>query len=204
MKNNFKPNGLQYGVYTFLVNEDHTQACMDFNPTDEKYSADLIDSSFNREVEFLSYLQSSNVEWIPDGLFIDRESRKIYFNWYGNTCEDRLPPDWKNQLEHIIVELDKFKIYKPSFYPKCFYTDSNNKIRTYSFYTACTHNASIVDVAFYKPILNPDRLAIVESLAVNGKLDIRLLIEQAFLNYIKWPDDTLRTIYLKLLKSKSE
>ena len=51
---------------------------------------------------------------------------------------------------------------------------------------------------FYKPILNEDRLRLVEQLSVDGNLDMKLLVERAFNDYIKWPGDPLPTIYKKV------
>lgn len=204
MENNFKPNGLHQGLFTLLVNEDQTQACLDFNPTDQKYPKELVESSFMRECRMLFDLKGYNVSWMPEHVNVDIGRKKIYFDWYGNSCEDFLPDNWQLQLENIVKDLHKYKIYKPNFYPKCFYTDQNGTLRAYSFYTSCNYNESIIDVDFYKPILNPDRLEVVEKLAVNGKLDVALLYERACLDYIQWPDNALREIYLKVLKSSSE
>lgn len=197
----FNPNGLQNGVYIFTVNENHTRACLDFNPIGDRYHTSLIQSSFDREAYFLQKLQDLDTHWIPQNIVIDRKNRKIYFDWYGNTCEDYLPTDWKTQLEHIIYELNELQIYKPSFYRKCFYSDNIGKLRTYSFYTACDYKDSFVDVDFYRPILNDDRKQLVEKLSKNGKLDVSLLIEKAFLEYLDWPDNVLKDCYFKFLKS---
>jgi len=114
-----------------------------------------------------------------------------------------LPTDWKTQLENIVYYLNEYQIYKPAFYRKCFYCDNVGKLRTYSFYTACEYNDSVIDIDFYMPILNEDRKQLVETLAKNRKLDVSLLIEKAFLEYIDWPDNVLKDCYFRFLKSKS-
>ena len=48
---------------------------------------------------------------------------------------------------------------------------------------------------FYKSILNDDRLELVNKLAIDGKLDMGILIEHAFNDYIEWPDNALKEIF---------
>ena len=184
------------GIYQSLISKNQECFCMDFNPTSTRYPDMLVQSSFDREVKYLKAL--SKYAWSPEVTNIDYTSRKIYFKWYGNTCEDRLPEDFEIQLEQIVSDLHSEGIYKPSFYPKYFYVDQNNCIHTYTFYSASDYSEQPIDIEFYRPILNHDRLAIVEKLAPDGKLDVKLLIEQAFNNYIKWPSDILPKIYERI------
>lgn len=188
----FRLYGNVHGIYKSLVNKDNNVFCMDFNPDDPKYTHELIQSSFEREVKYLTTL---NYSWMPEVIDINPSTRQIYFKWYGNTCEHLLPKNYKEQLLSIVTDLDKEKIYKPSFYPKYFYVDNNQSMHAFTFYSACDYTEQPIDINFYKPILNPDRLTIVEDLAVNGKLDIKLLIEKAFKEYIIWPNNPLPEIY---------
>lgn len=188
----FRLHGNIHGIYRSLVNETDDVFCMDFNPTDLKYPHELIQSSFEREVRYLTTL---DYIWMPEVIEIESSNRRIYFKWYGNTCEQQIPTDYKEQLLSIVKDLDKEKVYKPSFYPKYFYVDNNNLMHAFTFYSACDYSEQPIGIDFYKPILNPDRLAVVEKLSIDGKLDVRLLIEKAFNEYIEWPDNPLPEIY---------
>lgn len=182
------------GIFILEISND--TACMNFNPQNRKYSKQLIDSSFQRELRILNKIQ--NYKWAPEITVIQESDRKIFFKWYNNTCENQLPINWKYQLEQIVQDLHREKIYKPNFYPKCFYTDSQDLIHSYIFYSSSEYDEQPIDIDFYKPILNPDRLKTVEKISIEGKVDMKLLIEQAFKDYIVWPDHALQDIYEKV------
>jgi len=169
---------------------------MDFNPIGTRYPQKLVTSSFERECRYLQRL--SNYNWYPEVIGCDYTNRKIYFNWYHNTCEDKLSTNWKEQLEIIVRDLAEQQIYKPSFYPKFFYIDNNDNMRAYAFYSASDRSEQPISMEFYRPILNPERATLVDRLEVNGKLDMDVLQWHAFNNYIKWPEDILPVIYQKV------
>ena len=178
-------------IYKFTVDGD--TACMDFNPEDPKYPEALIVSSYRRERRFLIGLQ--DYAWCPEDLTFDTANRKIFFKWYNNTCEDQLPNNWQEQLMQIARDMHQEEFYKPSFYPKYFYTDNNGQIHAFNFYTAFDYLESPVDVDFYRPILNADREELINSISVDGKLDIKTLMYYAFNEYIQWPEGSLKTIW---------
>lgn len=182
------------GIFNLVVNGD--VACMDFNPEGNRYPQDLVTSSFEREYNYLQQL--SDYEWCPEVIQYDYANRKIYFKWYGNTCEEKLSTNWKEQLETIVRDLAEQRIYKPSFYTKFFYVDNNDNMRAYAFYSASNRSEQPISMDFYRPILNPHRAALVDTLAVNGLLDMSVLQFHAFTDYIKWPDNYLSEIYQRV------
>ena len=190
-------NIINQGIFTLEINGN--VACMNFNPDDSKYTHELIESSYTRECKFIDKISKYN--WAPQNVQINEPNRKIYFSWHGNTGEDMLPDRWKAQLEQIAIDLHSERIYKPNFYPKCFYTDSNNQLHSYIFYSSSSYDEQPIGIDFYKPILNDDRLELITKLETNGMLDMKILIEHAFTDYIKWPDDYLREIYNRVLKT---
>jgi len=184
------------GIYVPLINEEHSIFCMDFNPVDTKYSLELIDSSFSREIKYLSIFKNKN--WCPEVIDIDYQKKKIYFK-FGIDCETFLPEDFEEQLELIVRELKEAKVYKPSFYPKYFFIDKNNIMKAFNFYTAFDEDEQPLSVEFYRPILNNDRESLINKISENnGLLDIKKLMYHAFNNYIIWPNDSLKRIYKKI------
>lgn len=185
---------LDQGIFNLEISNG--TACMNFNSGNPKYSKELILSSWNREIKFLDKILK--YPWAPEDLKIDHNQKKLSFKWYGNTCETVLPNNWKNQLEQIVNDLKYEKIYKPNFYQKCFYVDNSNQIHAFVFYSSSSYDEQPIDIDFYRPILNDDRLKTVEQLSSNNKLDMKLLIERAFTDYIVWPENALVDIYKKV------
>lgn len=179
------------GIFALEINGN--VASMNFNTSNEKYSRELIESSFARERDNL--LKIISYKWAPEILEINPHTKRISFKWYDNTCEDALPEDWKAQLQNIVHDLHQERLYKPNFYPKCFYVDDNNIVHAFVFYSTSSYDEQPISMDFYKPILNEDRLALVEQLSTDGKLDMGTLIKHAFNDYIVWPENALADIY---------
>jgi hypothetical protein len=182
------------GIFNLVV--DGKRAVMDFNPTGTRYPQELINSSFDREKRYL--LKLIKYSWAPEILEINPHTRQIAFKWYENTCEDFVPADYAEQLEQITKDLHSEGIYKPSFYEKFFYTDANEQMHAYAFYSASDVSEQPINMEFYRPILNPQRAALVEQLEQNGTLDMGILVKHAFTDYIKWPADPLPGIYQRV------
>jgi hypothetical protein len=183
------------GIFNLVIEKGI--ACMDFNPSSGRYPEQLVNSSFEREFRYLRQLHGRT--WSPEVVNYDFLTRRIYFKWYDNTCEQKLSTNWKEQLENIVRDLAQLQIYKPSFYPKFFYVDDKNNMRAYAFYSASDASEQPIAMDFYRPILNADRAAVVDSLvSEDGKLDMKHLVKRAFTDYIKWPDDALKEIYYKV------
>lgn len=185
---------LNSGIFDLQM--DHNRACMDFNPQNPKYTEELINSSFNRECEFLHKVNKYN--WSPKNLEINSKDRKIYFDWFNNTGDNYLPNNWESQLENIVRDLHYLRIYKPNLYMKNFFTDSNEILHAYVFYSSSSYDEQPISMNFYKPLLNEDRLALVDTLTVDEKLHMKVLIEHAYTNYIDWPCGALKQIYHKV------
>lgn len=171
-------------------------AVLDFNPSDSKYSKELVDSSYARERDYLIRLQKYS--WAPKLKYSIDNCRQIYIEYNDVSCEDSLPNDWKEQLEVIIQDLHTEGIYKPSMYSKYFFVTTEGTMKALAFYSASDYTEQPIDMKFYEAILNPDRKAVVDELAVEGKLDMGLLVKRAYTDYIKWQDDVLPIIYSKV------
>jgi hypothetical protein len=194
------------GIYEVLVNDDASILCFKFRAYCEQdcktYPDELVQNSFEREIKNLEKVKQ--YPWAPEILEIDYNNKCVFLKWYGKCCDllyrtgvdyGSIAVDWKQQLEQIVKDLHKEELYKVSFYPGCFYFDSNNILHTFMFYTVSTYAEQPIDISFYETMLNEDRLAMIRKLAPTGKLDMKLLYEQAFKNYIKWPEDPLPAIY---------
>lgn len=185
---------IKNGIFNLKIYS--TFAVIDFNPSNSKYPVELIDSCYQREKNYLLRLQQ--YKWAPVVKYCIDNCRQIYIEWSGSTCDETLCNDYKEQLEAIVKDLHQEGIYKPSFYPKYFYTDNSNTLKAFAFYSASDYSEQPIDMKFYEPILNPDRQALVDELAVDGKLDMGVLVKHAYTSYIDWPDNPLPSIYAKV------
>jgi hypothetical protein len=188
---------IDHGIFNLVIAGN--SATMDFNPASTRYPEELVNSSFERERRYL--LRLLGYAWCPEILEINPYSRIIVFKWYGSTCEESVPDDYASQLEEFTWDLHKEQIYKPNFYTKCFYTDDCNKIRAYAFYSSSEYAEQPIKMDFYQPILNPNRAELVDQLQTDGMLDMGVLIERAFNDYIKWPGDPLPGIYQRVYQT---
>ena len=182
---------IDQGIFTLEINGNI--ATMNFNTVNPKYSTELVKSSFDRECRNL--LRLIKYKWAPEIVEINSHTLCISFKWYHNTCENTLPVDWKIQLEKIASDLNTEQLYKPNFYPKCFYVDDTGTMHSFVFYSTSDYAEQPINMEFYKSILNDDRLELVNKLAIDGKLDMGILIEHAFNDYIEWPDNALKEIF---------
>jgi hypothetical protein len=185
---------IDHGIFNLIINDN--SATMDFNPIGDRYPQELVTSSFEREKRYV--LQLIKYPWAPELLEVNPFTRHISFKWYGNTCEEYVPVDYIEQLQQITQDLYNEKIYKPSFYTKYFYTDKQERLHAYGFYSSSDVREQPIDMNFYRPILNPERAKLVKDIETDGKLDMGILVKHAFTNYIKWPNDPLPNIYRKV------
>lgn len=185
---------IDHGIFNLQIGEG--VAVMDFNPKGDRYPTELVNEVYARECRYIEQL--SKYSWAPKNVHLMKPFRQVYFQWHANTCEDLVPDNYKQQLEQIVRDLHSEQIYKPSFYPKYFYTDDVGQLHAYAFYSASDYSEQPISMDFYRPILNPQRKALVEQLEVDGKLDMGILVKHAFTDYIKWPEDPLPEIYRKV------
>lgn len=185
----FKELENSQGIFRSLVDND--VFCMDFNTSNPKYPEELIEYSYQREVYYLKRLYK--YKWCPE--LLDNNNRKVYFRYNDNSCETYLPINFGEQLLMMCEDLNREQVYKPSFYRKFFYTDKLNTMKAFTWYSASNYDEQPLSVDFFRPILNNDRLELVEQLATDGKLDVKLLIEKAFTEYIDWPNNALKKVY---------
>lgn len=170
---------------------------MDFNPEGSRYPQALVNEVYARECRYLERL--AKYPWAPEGIQLMKPFRQVYLKAHNNTCEHYVPDNFKEQLEQIVRDLHAEGIYKPNFYPKYFYTDENGQLHTYAFYSSSDYSEQPIHMDFYRPILNPKREELVDFLLGDSKtLDMGVLIERAFNDYIKWPEDPLPEIYRKV------
>jgi hypothetical protein len=193
---------LDGGVYNLYKSTDNNFICQEYEVRPQ-YSMMLMRSCFIRDLNFIEG-ELQKYKWCPTLAKEERDGWKIYLRFSGHLCQDIIDrgepledycPDWKEQLEQMCVDLHKSEIYKLSMYPKCFFIDEDKTLKTFSFFSASRYLEQPINMQLYMPLLNNDRASLVRKLMIGDSLDMKLLNEKAFKEYIKWPGDVLPAIY---------
>jgi hypothetical protein len=196
---------IEPGVYNLWKSKDGNYLCQEFN--EAEYGLLLTRACWIRDLNFIDSPDLKHYKWLAPFAKDERFGWKIYIRFTGHLVQDILDrgekleeycPDWKEQLEQMCVDLHKEGIYKLSMYPKCFFIDEDKVLKTFSFFSASRYIEQPINMQLYMPLLNSDRASLVRKLMVGDKLDMGLLNEKAFKEYIKWPGDPLPEIYQKV------
>jgi hypothetical protein len=164
------------------------------------YTEEMVTFLFNREVEFINRFKDK--PWTPNYLDIDLKSKKIFFEWPGETFNRIVTDgsnittycqDWEDQLENIILDLYNEGCYKLTLYPHCFFND-NGIMKTFDFYACTDITDRYIDVSLVQGMLgiaSPERF---EKAIKDSKLDLKELFAQALNGYSMWPTDRLKKL----------
>jgi hypothetical protein len=153
------------------------------------------DFYFARELAYLDKFK--DYSWAPELIKIDKDNKRIFFKWYGNTCNDMLFHEQtvdNQQLQDCVKDLLDAGVYKLNIYPHCFYFDSNNKIHTMAFY-AC------IDTDYpYLPLEQVKDMIGLRSIdrwneAIEGDfVNFEKFFKRALVEHVKWPGDPLKEL----------
>jgi len=200
-------------LYTPLVNPEGNIFCMNWDYKHEyqlkhgprENFKDLIEFFFNKEVENLTVFKEQR--WAPNIIDIDLTTRRIFFEWNNETCNNIVYsdrslqeeyPNWQDQLSTIICDIDKLGYYKPSLYPHCFYFDSKKIMHTFDFYACIPKSNPFVKFELIKGMIGPNSMDRFNEVLVGDEVNVEILFKRALEHYIKWPNDALLKIYYKL------
>jgi len=195
------------GVYNLYKSTDNKFICQEYE-VKPKYGMMLMRSCYMRDLNFIDYYSPiSKYPWCAKFADEQKDGYKIFLHYDGIMCQEILDrgekledycPDWKQQLKQMCIDLHKEEVCKVSMYPKCFFIDSNKQLKAFGHFSSSRYGEQPMPMETYMPLFNEDRGALVNQLMTNGTLDMRLLRERAFTDYIKWPDDALNEIYLSV------
>lgn len=190
-------------VYEPFVNEDKTLYKMHYNNINdyfynERYTDDLVQFYFTREVDFLNRLKDK--PYAPEVTNIDFENKEIIFKWYDSNLNrimhegnlDERLPNWKEQIKNIVNDLESQGIYKINLYPHTFYIDSNNNIRLYDLYGCVDIEEPRVEHRILDPIVteaNKQRFMLEDDQEWIDMLIVYRYSKQN--NAGKWPENFL-------------
>lgn len=199
-------------LYTPYSNPDNTILCMHWDHLSEyqnyqnrpDYTEELVDFWFNKEVDNLTRFQDKS--YCPEVYYINMKERKVYIEWPGESCNaivfdssrdiDSECPDWKEQIQDIVLDIFKEGYYKCSLYPHCFYI-KNGTIKTFDWYATFPTNNFFLDYdKFIKGMAGTNsNFRFVESME-NGEVNFQNFFMQGIKQHIKWPTvNPLHSVY---------
>jgi hypothetical protein len=185
-------------VYIPLINYDESILCMDFGNNEILFDNTFF---FNREIQYIDRFKYYS--WAPEILKIDLSSKKIFFKWYKETCNniihsDRdlnlICKDWKEQIKKIINEILNQNVYKLTLYPSCFYIDQQLKIHAMDFYACVDKNDSIFPIELFKNIIGKKSAHRWDEATNNTFVDFSLFFNKALEEHVFWYDIPLVSI----------
>ena len=135
-------------LYTPMTNSENTLMCMLWDEThpyqveNTRLTKELVDFFFERELVHLTKFQE--FDWAAKLIDIDRNERKIFIEFTGETFNDILSnpdrsldlecPNWKEQIFKILQDIVSLGYYKMALYPHCFFL-VNGQVKTFDFYS---------------------------------------------------------------------
>jgi hypothetical protein len=194
--------------YEPKVNPERNIFCMDFcypsayqiNQLRVTYTKELVDYMFDREVKYLETFK--NEIFSPE--IIDITDKKIFFKWYGKTCNESiykytdLKSSWLQDITSIINKQYDLGYIKATVYPHSHYYDNDGVMHAFDYYATVDRTNPFIEYKIVEGMtgLDTDRfnLAIEENL-----LNIESIFKSGLLTYSKWPQD-LTSIYNLIYK----
>jgi hypothetical protein len=183
-------------VYVPLVSPNSDLLCMDFqNPRID------FDNSFFFERELHYLTRFKKYEWSPEILDIDRGNKKIYFKWYGETCNNIVEtgksiedscPNWKEQLIKIVEDIDNENVYKMNVYTHCFYVDNKKNMRAMDFYACVDHDDYLIPLSIVKPIIGKVSIHRWNESIKEDIVNFKKFFYKGISEHIIWPENILR------------
>ena len=182
--------------------EYQTTLLNDKYPLRPDYTVEMVENLFKIEQEYL--LKFSEYDWCPTLLDIGHNYVTIQFPGltlnhiiYSGQNLDEYLPDWKIQLENIIMDIYNLGYYKLTLYPHCFYVE-DNILKTFDFYAILPKANPYIEPSTINGLISNYSKDRFNQALVNGKYDGSLIFKQALKEYVYWPDNYLNKIYNKI------
>ena len=201
-------------LYTPTVNPKGNVMCMHYG-NDDVYrknvpilSEELIDWFFEREVKFLkelSYLDST-----PEIYEIDYTNRKIFIEWNTETLSqivndssrslDNELPNWREQIENMLVNFKIHECYKMSLYPHCFYISKGGTLKTIDYYSVVPYSERFIERKIIEGIIGTEGAYRFDHSPDSGQIDFKKFFEITLNQHLTlyWPDSPFAKLFKEI------
>ena len=209
-------------TYEPLINPEGTVFCANYDwtnsyqrredPIRPLYTSDAVDYFFNKEVE--NVLKYKNKEYAPEIIDIDYKLKRLYFKWYGETCNEIIYSgrdlsekchNWKDQIKNILVDLYNSGTYKLTMYPHCHYIDNDGNMRAIDWYGCVPTDDFCIETKYMDSIIHETAIFRLKETGdlVDGKYNLESMFKNSMSRHVKWGNYSMRYIYDEIFKERS-
>lgn len=199
-------------LYTPYVNVDGSVLCIDYEinidyQKGEIVSEELTDYFFKKEVTYLTKFQGRS--WVPKLLKL--EGKKIYIEFNEETLNhvllsnkdlDSVLPDWKDQINEIMLEIDNAGYFKLALYPHSFFIGKDNKLKVLDFYTFIEKAKPLLPRKFIEGMIGKMSEHRFNEATINNDVDFRIFFNNSLNTHLLeyWGEiNPFPAIYKKLI-----
>lgn len=204
-------------TYEPLISQDGKTFCANYDwqnkyqrkwqPDRVGYTEDVVDYFFFKEVEYAH--KFANRIWAPEILEIDIARKRIFYKWYGPTCNEvlysggTLPVDWKSQIRSIMLDAYSAGVYKLTMYPHCHYYDNDGVMHAIDMYGCVEVKDPYIEAKYMDGIIHSTAQFRLDETGelVNGKYNLEAMFKQSLGTHVKWGKDDMRFIYEELFNA---
>ena len=207
-------------TYEPLINPERTVFCANYDylnqyqrledPVRPLYTEEVVNYFFNVEVENL--LRFQHKSYCPEILDIDYNSKKIFFKWYNETCNEIIYSgrnladhcdSWQDQIKNIMLDLHSEGVYKLTMYPHCHYIDDTGNMRSIDWYGCVPVADPFIESKYMDGIIHETALFRLRETGdlINGRYNLETMFKNSMGTHVKWGDVSMMYIYREIFKN---
>lgn len=214
------PGCMSQQTYEPLINPEGTVYCANYDhnnlyqrkwqPDRVGYTQDIVEYFFNKEVGYAH--KFSNKLWAPEIIDIDYVSKRIFYKWYGPTCNEliytgrTLPSDWKLQLRNIMMDCYNEGVYKLTMYPHCHYYDNSGIMHTLDMYKCVEVDDPFIEAKYMDGIIHETAKFRLDETGPknNNRYDLEKMFFNSLCTHVKWGECDLNFVYQNIIGDSDE
>jgi hypothetical protein len=187
---------------TFCANYDwQNQYQRKWQPDRKGYTEEVVDYFFFKEVEYAH--RFANRSWAPEIVEVDIANKRIFYKWYGPTCNEilytggTLPATWKADVHRMITDAYNSGVYKLTMYPHCCYYDDKGLFHTIDMYGCIQVDDPYIEAKYMDGIIHETAKFRLEETGelVSGNYNMEIMFKRSLGEHVKWGTENLNFVY---------
>jgi hypothetical protein len=174
------------------------------------YTKDVVDFFFDKEVN--NVLANKDKPYAPEIIDIDYNNKRLYYKWYGETCNDIVYSNrkltdycsnWKEQVLNILLDLYNNGTYKLTMYSHCHIIDSTGQLRTIDWYGCVSVADPVIEAEYMEAIVHGTAIHRIQEVKTDRGYDLSKMFKRSLGNFVKWGYEDLDFVYKAMFKESS-